>query len=69
MGTINPPAASRLEEKLLHLFSPNGLLTVVGLIIVGVFLFGDTGVERRTMDTPAADHLQTSVSPLLHSGR
>jgi hypothetical protein len=69
MGTIYTPVANRLEENVLRFFSPNGLLTVVCLIILIALLFGGTGIERRTMDVPAADHLQTTVSPLLHSVR
>ena len=69
MGTIYTPVANRFEENILRFFSPNGLLTVVSLIILMVLLFGGTGIERRTMDVPAVDHHQAMVSPLLHSAR
>lgn len=69
MGTIYTPVANRFEENILRFFSPNGLLTVVCLIILIALFFGGTGIEHRTMDTPAVDHLQTTVSPLLHSTR
>lgn len=69
MGTIHTPVANRLEENVLRLFSPNGLLTVVFLIILMALVFGGSGIERRTMDMPAADHLQATISPLLHSAR
>lgn len=69
MDRINKPVAMSLEENILRFFSPNGLLTVVFLIILMALCFGSTGIEHRTMDMPTADHLQASVSPLLHSGQ
>ena len=69
MGTNYTQVASRLEENVLRFFSPNGLLIVVSLIILVSLLFGGTGIERRTMDMPAADTIQGTVSPLLHSAR
>ena len=69
MGNLHSPVASVLEEKVLHFFSPNGLLTVVFLILLMALLFGGTGIENRAMDIQAADPLQARISPLLHTVR
>ena len=69
MRTIHTPVASRLEENILRFFSPNGLLTVVSLIILMALLLGSIGIERRTMDMPAADQRQVTESPLLYTVR
>jgi hypothetical protein len=57
----------RLEEKVIRIFSPNGLLTVVGLIILSAMLFSGNGIERRTVDRPAVDYQQVAVSPILQT--
>jgi hypothetical protein len=67
MRKVQPPVATRLEAYILHFFSPNGLLTVVSVIILMALLLGGMGIEHRTMDKAAADHQQITESPLLSS--
>lgn len=69
MDNTDTPVASRLEEKLLRFFSPNGLLTVVFFVILMSFLFNGIGIEHRTMDTSSSGHRQITESPLLYSAR
>lgn len=58
--------ATRIEASVLQFFSPNGLLIVVGMIILGMILFSGSGIERRTFDQSAmGQHQRTDVSPLL----
>jgi hypothetical protein len=69
MGTRFELVATRLEETVLHFFSPNGLLTAVILILLSVVLFSGSGIERRVMDNPAAGYHQAAVSPILDTIR
>ena len=69
MGTHFDSIATRLEESVLHFFSPSGLLTVVTLILLGVVLFSGSGIERRTLDRPDAEYHQATISPILDTTR
>jgi hypothetical protein len=69
MGTRFELVATRLEETVLHFFSPNGLLTAVVLILLSVVLFSGSGIERRVMDNQPAGYQQTAVSPILDTIR
>lgn len=69
MGTNVESITTRLEESVLHFFSPSGLLTVVTLILLSVLLFSGSGIERRTLDRPDADYHQVAVSPILETAR
>jgi hypothetical protein len=69
MGTNFESVTTRLEETVLHFFSPNGLLTAVALIILSVALFSGSSIERRTMDSPTDGHQQTAMSPILDTAR
>ena len=69
MRTDHAFIASRVEESVLRFFSPNGLLTVVSLVILAALLLGGMGIERRTMDGPIAEYGQVVESPLLSSAR
>jgi hypothetical protein len=69
MGTNFESVTTRLEETVIHFFSPNGLLTVVVLIVLSVALFSGSGIERRTMDRSAAGYQQASMSPILDTAR
>jgi hypothetical protein len=69
MGTNFESVTTRLEETVIHFFSPNGLLTAVILIILSVALFSGSSIERRTMDGPTAGHQQTAMSPILDTAR
>lgn len=61
--------ATRLEEAVIHFFSPNGLLTAVILILLSVILFSGSGIERRVMDNRTAGYHQPAVSPILDTIR
>ncbi len=67
MRPIQPPVVSRLEENVLRFFSPDGLLTVVSIVILMALLLGGMGIEHRTMDMTAADQQRVTESPLLSS--
>jgi hypothetical protein len=69
METSFESVTTRLEETVLHFFSPTGLLTAVLLIIFSVALFSGSTIERRTMDGPAAGYQQATVSPILDTVR
>ena len=69
METRFESVTTRLEETVLHFFSPTGLLTAVGLIILSVALFSGSSIERRTIDGPAAGYQQATVSPILDTKR
>lgn len=69
METRFESVTTRLEETIIHIFSPSGLLTAVVLIILSVALFSGSSIERRTMDGPAAGYQQASVSPILDTAR
>jgi hypothetical protein len=69
MGTHFESVTTRLEETVIHFFSPNGLLTAVILILLSAMLFSGSGIERRTMDRPAAEYNQATVSPILDTTR
>ncbi|BBO70093.1 hypothetical protein DSCA_40230 [Desulfosarcina alkanivorans] len=69
MGTRFESVAARLEETVIHFFSPNGLLTAVFLIVLSVILFSGSTVERRMMDNPAAGYRQATGSPILDTAR
>lgn len=69
MGTRFESVATRLEETVLHFFSPNGVFTAVILIVLSVLLFSGSGIERRTMERPHAEYHQGAVSPILHTAR
>lgn len=69
MGIRFESVTTSLEATVIHFFSPNGLLTVVILILLSVMLFSGNGIDRRTMDRPAAEYHQAAVSPLLDTAR
>jgi len=69
MGINFESVATRIEESVIHFFSPSGLLTVVSLILLSVVLFSGSGIERRTMDRPDADYHRAVVSPILDTSR
>ncbi|MCB2147568.1 MAG: hypothetical protein KQI81_13920 [Deltaproteobacteria bacterium] len=69
MGIHFESIATRLEESVLHFFSPSGLLTVVTLILLSVVLFSGSSIERRTLDRPDAEYHQAAVSPILDTAR
>jgi len=60
---------TRLEESVIHFFSPSGLLTVVTLILLSAVLFSGSGIERRTMDKADAEYHRSVVSPILDTSR
>jgi hypothetical protein len=61
--------ATRLEQTVIHFFSPSGLLTIVMLIVLGVILLGGSGIEHRMMEKSPAGFHQPAVSPILESVR
>jgi len=69
MATHFESITTRLEESVLHFFSPSGLLTIVTLILLSVMLFSGSSIERRTLDRPDADYHQAAVSPILDTAR
>jgi hypothetical protein len=69
MGTNFESVATRLEESVIHFFSPSGLLTVVTLILLSVVLLSGNSVERRTMDRSDAEYHETAVSPILDTAK
>ena len=69
MATHFESITTRLEESVLHFFSPGGLLTIVTLILLSVVLFSGSSIERRTVDRPDADFHQAAVSPILDTAR
>ncbi len=54
-----------IEGKVVRFFSPNGLMTIVVLVVLSVILFSGSGIERRTMDGPGTDYQRAGVSPIL----
>ena len=69
MQTSFESVTTRLEETIIHFFTPKGLLTVVILIVLSVMLFSGSGIERRTMDGPSVEYHQATVSPILDTAR
>jgi len=69
METSFESVTTRLEETVIHFFSPTGLLTAVVLIILSVALFSSSTIDRRTMDGPAAGFQQAIASPILDTAR
>lgn len=69
MGTHFESVTTRLEESVLHFFSPSGLLTAITLILLSVVLFSGSSIERRTMERPDAEFQQAAVSPILDTAR
>ncbi|WP_319406601.1 hypothetical protein [uncultured Desulfosarcina sp.] len=69
MGTYFESVTTRLEESVLHFFSPSGLLTILILILLSVLLFSGSSIERRTLDRADADYHQAAVSPILDTAR
>ena len=65
MKTTLAVDAAWIERKMDRLLTPNGLLTVVALILLSAFVLGGSGIERRTMDIPEAEIARTATSPLL----
>jgi len=65
MRTSSAADAAWLERKIDRLLTPNGLTTVVALILLSAFVLGGNGIERRTMDVPEAEHARAATSPLL----
>ena len=55
----------QIEETVNQLFTPNGLMSIILLIVLSVLLLGTSGIERRTMEGPIAEYQQTAVSPIL----
>jgi len=56
-----------LQEAMLRFLSPNGLMYAVGLIFFTVVLFGGSGIENRSMESPAGNEYHATASPLLSS--
>jgi hypothetical protein len=59
--------AAWVERRIDRLLTPNGLMTVVFLILLSVFLLSGSGIEHRTMDRPDAGASGVRTSPLLKS--
>ena len=69
MQTYSHSDFSWIKESVIHFFSPNGLLTVITLILLSVFIFSSMGVERRMTNEAGATYQQSMRSPILDSGR
>ena len=57
--------AKRIERTIDRLFTPNGLMTAVVVILLSTFAFSGKGIEHRTTDTPEATRNPATISPLL----
>lgn len=64
MVTHSESISARLEQLVTHFFSPNGLMTVVALIVLSVVLLSGGSVDRRTVD-----HRHATTSPILDTAR
>lgn len=60
---------SWIKASVIHFFSPNGLLTVITLVLLSVFIFSSMGVEQRMTNEVGATYQQSMHSPILDSGR
>ncbi|WP_319523315.1 hypothetical protein [uncultured Desulfosarcina sp.] len=67
MKTLLAPDATWVEEKMVRLFTPSGIMTAVALILLSVFILGGSGIEHRLTDGSEAKLAQASISPLLGS--
>jgi len=67
MKTLLAPDITWVEEKMVRLFTPSGLMTAVVLILLSVFVFSSGGIEHRFTDGSEAAATQASASPLLGS--
>ncbi|MEE4111403.1 MAG: hypothetical protein V2I40_01225 [Desulfobacteraceae bacterium] len=67
MGAILEQDVKRIEESVVRFFSPNGLATVVILIVLSVMLFSGSGIENRTTDDPGTGNQRAVASPILHT--
>jgi hypothetical protein len=67
MKALLAPDTTWVEEIMVHLFTPGGLMTVVALILLSAFVLGSGGIEHRFTDGSEAAAAQASVSPLLGS--
>ena len=65
MGTHAELDTEWIEEKVARLFSPNGSMTVVILVILSAILFSGSGLEHRTTDGSGTDDQPAAVSPIL----
>ena len=57
--------AAWFERKIDRLLTPNGLMTVVALILLSAFLLSGSGIERRTQEVREDPVSRTTNSPLL----
>jgi len=67
MKALLAPDTTWVEEKMVRLFTPSGLMTVVALVLLSAFIFGSGGIEHRLTDGSEAAAARASVSPLLGS--
>jgi len=66
MKALLAPDTTWVERKMIRLFTPSGLMTVVALVLLSAFVFGSGGIEHRFTDGSEAA-TRASVSPLLGS--
>lgn len=67
MKALPAPDTIWVEQKIVRLFTPGGLMTVVAVILLSAFFLGSGGIEQRFTDGSEAAAARASVSPLLGS--
>ena len=67
MKAFLAPDSTWVEEKIVRLFTPSGLMTAVAMILLTAFVLGGSGIEHRFTDGSEVKLAQASVSPLLGS--
>ena len=67
MKALLAPDTTWVEEKMVRLFTPSGLMIAVALILLSAFVLGSGGIEHRLTDGSEAAAARASVSPLLGS--
>ena len=65
MKALLAPDTTWVEQKMVRLFTPSGLMTAVALILLSAFVLGAGGIEHRFTDGSETAGTQPSVSPLL----
>ena len=67
MKALLAPDTTWVEQKMVRLFTPGGIMTAVALILLSAFILGSGGIEHRFTDGSEAVAARASVSPLLGS--
>jgi hypothetical protein len=67
MKALLAPDATWVEQKMVRLFTPSGIMTAVALILLSAFILGGSGIEHRFTDGSETAVARASVSPLLGS--